>query len=174
MPDRLRALLTSNVVPFPSRRRPLRRAWMEAAAIAASLVLGVAAGTQWRSGPLTVSHGRLVADGSLDRALDTQLAGAGGATRILASFRAGSGSYCRVFTGAAVDGIACRDGGRWAIQRTQAPLHGGSAEYRQAASGDAALMAAAQDMMADAPLDAAAERRARAQDWRPASPGARR
>ena len=41
-----------------------------------------------------------------------------------------------------------------------------SADYRQAASADAAVMAAAQDMAAGPALDAAAERAARADGWR--------
>jgi hypothetical protein len=41
-----------------------------------------------------------------------------------------------------------------------------TAAYAQAGSADPDLMAAAQDMMAGAPLDAAGEARARARGWR--------
>ena len=83
------------------------------------------------------------------------------------SFRARDNDFCRVFQSAQADGIACRDPRGWALRRTMpgsAPVaHGG---YAQAGSSDAELMAAAQDMMADMPLDAAGEKAAIARDWR--------
>jgi len=166
VPERLTALLTPAVVPIRPRAAPARRRWMEAAAIAATLVLGVAVGRNWQDAPIAIRHGTLAASGSLARALDEQRAGAGGETRILASFRTGTGDYCRVFSGTAIDGIACRDPAGWTLRRAQAAGQEAGTEYRQAGSADAALMAAAQDMMAGDPLDAAAEDRARASGWR--------
>jgi hypothetical protein len=86
--------------------------------------------------------------------------------RVPVSFRDRSGAYCRVFTSSAADGIACRDGSGWALRETRAGAAGEATEYRQAGSGDAALMTAAQAMMAGDPLDAAAEARAKAAGWR--------
>ncbi len=166
VPDRLAALLTTTVVPIRPLVAPAPRRWMEAAAIAATLVLGIAVGQGWQNGPVAVRHGTLTAAGPLARALDDQLAGASGDTRILASFRATSGDYCRVFTGGAIDGIACRDQAGWTLRRAQAAGKGAATEYRQAGSADAALLAAAQDMMAGDSLDAAGEAHARASGWR--------
>lgn len=165
-PDRLTALLTSNIVPIAPRPAPARRRWMQAVAIAATLILGIAVGQGWQTSPVSVRHGVLTASGPLASALDTQLASAPGDTHILASFRDGSGTYCRVFRGAAIDGIACRDDTGWTLRRTQSSGKAGVTDYRQAGSSDAALMALAQDMMAGDPLDPAAETRARALDWR--------
>ena len=166
VPARFAAMLASNVTPLPAPRPARPRRWIEAAAIAASLVLAVAVGHQWQSGPVRVSGDRVVASGSLGRALDTQLASASGDTRMLVSFRDDRGGYCRVFATTAIDGIACRDRDQWVLRETRSPLHAAGSEYRQAGSADAPLMASAQDMMKGDPLDAAAERRARDAGWR--------
>lgn len=166
VPARLTALLESTVVPMQPRPMPSRRRWIEAAAIAATLVLGIAVGNRWQSAPVGVESGALVASGSLARSLDTQLAANRGDTRIIASFRNPSGSYCRVFSGAALEGIACREDDGWTLRRAESAKRAGSAEYRQAGSADAALMAAAQDMMVGDPLDPIAEARARDLGWR--------
>jgi hypothetical protein len=159
-------MLTSNVTPLPALRTARPRRWIEAAAIAASLVLAVAVGHQWQSGPVKVSGDRVVASGSLGHALDTQLASASGDTHMLVSFRDDRGSYCRVFATGAIDGIACRDQDQWVLRETRSPLHAAGSDYRQAGSADAPLMASAQDMMKGDPLDTAAERRARDAGWR--------
>ena len=166
VPDRLAALLMSNVTAIPPRPAPSRRRWMEAAAIAATLVLGIAVGSRWQQAPVSVERGALVASGSLAQALDTQLAANKGDTRIIASFRSISGSYCRVFNGAALNGIACREDGGWTLRRAESSTRSGATEYGQAGSADAALMAAAQDMTAGDPLDPAAEAHARDRGWR--------
>ncbi|MFC0686903.1 anti-sigma factor [Novosphingobium clariflavum] len=139
-------------------------------AIAASLVVGLMLGAQLHggSGPITQTSAGLVASGSLARGLDRQLAAAEPAAdmRILASFRRQDGRYCRVFAGAATSGIACKQDGNWLLERT---MTGGPAQtgaYRQAGSAEASLMAAAQDLMAGDPLDAAQEKAAQAKDWR--------
>jgi len=165
VPARFAAMLTSNVTPIRAPAAPMPRRWIEGLAVAASLVLAVAIGHQWQSGPVRVAGDRVVASGSLGHALDTQLASASGDTRMLVSFRDDRGSYCRVFATAAVDGIACRDQGQWVLRETRSPLHAGATDYRQAGSADAPLMASAQDMMKGDPLDAAAERRARDAGW---------
>jgi hypothetical protein len=168
VPERLSALLQTTVTPLPAPApaRPRPR-WQAASALAACLLVGVFVGHQWQSaGPVTAHEGRLYASGDLSHALDTQLASADGAVRVPVSFRDRSGAYCRVFTSSAADGIACRDGSGWALRETRAGAAGEATEYRQAGSGDAALMTAAQAMMAGDPLDAAAEARAKAAGWR--------
>lgn len=167
VPPRIAELAASNIVAFPAR--PKRRfpvGW--AGAAAASLVLGLLIGRGIApGGPIEVGPDGLVARGTLARALDTQAGSDGAASgiRMLASFKAADGGYCRVFAGSATSGIACRDGDAWTLRRTAS----GRAEagaYRQAGSADAGLMAAAQDMMAGQPLDGAGEAAAIRQGWR--------
>jgi hypothetical protein len=142
--------------------------WGTGIAIAASLVLGVMLGTQLsREGPVAESDGALFASANLKQALDTQLASdPPEGIRMLASFQRESGEYCRVFSGAALSGIACHADKGWRIERLRSGGEAGTAQYRQAGSAEAELMAAAQDMAAGEPLDAAEEEAARSQGWR--------
>lgn len=171
VPDKLAAMLTSNVVPMPqrtpSRARLSLPVWQSAAAMAACLVVGVLLGRQVDQGPIAATDHGLYAAGPLASALDRQASGAAGPVRIAVSFRAQDNGFCRVFQSAAADGIACRDPRGWALRRTMpgsAPQAKGG--YAQAGSSDAELMAVAQDMMADMPLDAEGEKAAIAKDWR--------
>jgi hypothetical protein len=166
VPDRLAAILTSDVVPLLPRPLPARQRWVQAAALAATLVLGIAVGNQMRAPPVTIAGGGLMASGALARALDTQLAANTGETHMLASFRDTSGAWCRVFTTPSLGGIACRERDDWMIRRTRSPARRQATDYRQAGSADAALMAEAQAMMVGDPLDAAAERHVRDLGWR--------
>lgn len=175
VPDRLSALLAEAPVDRSlAARREAKRARFAPAhwgAIAASLVLGLAIGSQaWRpAANVTSANGTLVASGQLAEALDTRLASQqadgqqadGAAARIGLSFRDRQGRYCRSFDGPDLAGIGCRENGRWTLERT---LRGQAAgEYRQASSGELAADAAA--MIAGDPLDAKAERAARDKGW---------
>lgn len=169
VPDRLAALLHSNVVTLPRpAQRPIVSRWREAAALAACLMLGLALGVAVQRGGLVSARGDgLYASGSLASALDRQPGGAGGVVRVAVSFRDKKGAYCRVFNSSATDGIACRDANGWALRRTQqgsAAANGGS--FAQAGSTDPDLMAAAQNMMAGEPLDGTGERAASVAGWR--------
>jgi hypothetical protein len=169
VPDRLAAMLSSNVVDLPQRRpRRALPAWSRwSGALAASLVLGLAIGHGWQdSGVVRSRGGQLYADGALAKALDRQLAAAPGAVRVPISFRDNTGQYCRVFTAPATDGIACRDDRGWLLRQTRAGAASARTDYIQAGSTDPELMAAAQQMMAGDPLDAGAEAKARAAGWR--------
>ena len=169
VPDRLAALLETNVIAFapPVVARPRPR-WLSGLAVAASLIAGIVLGTQWHgpAGPVSASGSSLLASGNLARALDTQLASASGETRLLVSFRNRNGSYCRVFATPALEGLACKSGQDWHLRQTRSSGITSGAAYRQATSGDASLLAAAQEMMVGDPLDEAAERRAVAGSWR--------
>lgn len=172
VPERLRALLTpdTGIDTSLADRREAKRARFTPAhwgAIAASLALGLTIGLQpWMpAADVTQANGTLAASGSLAHALDTQLASnqpANADIRIGLSFRDKQGRTCRSFEGRDLSGIGCRDGGRWALERTM----GGRTEsdYRQASSGDLAAAAAA--IMAGDPYDAAAERAARDRGWK--------
>ncbi|MBY8820914.1 anti-sigma factor family protein [Sphingomonas colocasiae] len=173
VPDRLRALLDSNVHEITDARpmrQPVRRWVMNAAAIAATLIIGVFVGREMGdAGPFRTTGDMLVAQGALARALDTQLASsqsASAATRIGVSFRGVDGGYCRTFSSGKLDGLACRTEQGW-ILRNMANGEGQAIpEYRQAGSMNPALLAAAQAMMVGDPLDAAAEQAARDGHWR--------
>lgn len=170
MPDHLAAMLQSNVVAFTPKPAPVAqpRRWLSGLAVAASLIAGIAVGTQWTGTPEPVVAGKegLVASGPLAKALDTQLASSVGDTKMLASFREGNGGYCRVFSGQSFDGIACKGTGGWQLRQTQSSGAESSATYRQAASGHAAIMAAAQEMMQGEPLDEVGERQALTKGWK--------
>ena len=171
LPERLTALLDSNVVAF----RPARKSWFgqggRYAALAASLVAGLIAGQFLPlapSAPIGEQGGAVVAQGDLADALDNQLASAeqSGPYRIGVSFRRGDARYCRTFAGKAGVGIGCRDDRGWTLERFVADKPPEAAAYRQAGSASADILAAAQDMMAGNPLDAAAEKAVQARGWR--------
>lgn len=169
VPDRLAAVLKSNVVELPlPQKRAEAGGWLRwGGAIAASLVLGLAIGHGWQTeGVVRTQGGQLYAAGTLATALDGELAANQGAVRVPVSFRDTRGDYCRVFTSNTADGIACRDAQGWALRQTRAGAAGAKTDYSQAGSADPALMAAAQEMMAGDPLDAAGEARAKAAGWR--------
>ncbi|EGD59680.1 anti-sigma factor [Novosphingobium nitrogenifigens DSM 19370] len=152
----------------PAWRQPV---WF-GAAIAASLVLGLFAGTRITSpGPIVTRGGALVAGGELAGALDHQLASAnaGAPVQILGSFRRGDGSLCRVFSGRAASGIACRAQDAWQLQHVLPGTQETGTAYRQAGSAQAELMELAQQMATGDPLDAAQEQAAMNEGWRGAA-----
>jgi len=140
---------------------PKRPRWVPVA-VAASVALAALAGLQLRP-----ESNPDLASGTLAQALETQLASAQAAdarVRIGFTFKARDGAWCRTFEQRAVSGIACRLDEGWIVRRTErgaAP----TGDYRQA--GSPRIAAAAQDMAADAPLDADAERAIVRGGWRP-------
>lgn len=173
VPAQLRAMLESDVVDIgAARARRARPPWQQLTALAATLVLGLFLGRMlWLpdSGPVAIANDTMVAQGALARALDTQLASAqasGAATRIGVSFAAADGRLCRTFDSATLAGLACRGDAGWQLMMTAPGAGPAAGELRQAASGDPHVLAAAQELMAGAPFDAAAERRARDSGWR--------
>ncbi|HEX7871375.1 MAG TPA: hypothetical protein VF475_00585 [Sphingobium sp.] len=166
----------SNVVELSA----VRAAWADTArklafprlilggALAASLAIGLVVGSQMPgSGPVGSAGGQLVAQGTLDTALTTQLASADPQpVRVLLSLRNAQGRYCRVFQTDALAGLACRDEGRWKIDRLQngGPESGG--QYRQAGSALGDVMAAAQGLAPEGALDHEAEKAALDAGWK--------
>ena len=128
VPERLRALLaTSDKVDTSlAGRREAKRgrfAPIHWGGIAASLALGLALGLRPWMPPASVTeaNGTIVAAGPLAAALDTQLASSqatNAAVRIGLSFEDKAGRYCRSFESRSLDGIGCRDGGRWHLEST--------------------------------------------------------
>ncbi len=176
VPDRFRRMLELDVADLDSARAGARLrwpVWQSFAALAATLVLGVFVGQSLPdTGPVRSEGGAIYARGELAAALDTQLASAPPAdarTRVGVTFARADGRFCRTFEAAALAGLACRADDKWQLVMTAASPPQADGEYRQAASGSALVLQAAQEMMAGEPLDAAAERRAQASGWRAAA-----
>jgi hypothetical protein len=153
------------------RRAARRFAMPQWAAIAATLVVGVVGGTMLGSGspgPVAQQGGTMVAAGTLEQALDTQLASApvSSGVRIGLTFRDSAGALCRSFEDGALSGLACRDGDEWTFRGLFQKGVESKGDYRMAAGPDPRLGAMIDDMLAGEPLDAAGERAARANGWR--------
>lgn len=173
VPDRLAALLTpppeADVVDFAEakERREARRTvprwgWIVGPALAASLALVLLV-------PGSGDDAAPYADPQLATVLDSRLVAEqapGADTRVLLSFRAQGGEFCRVFSGEGRGGIACRDGEGWRLEALGEGSAGAATDYRMAGASDAALLSRAQDMAQGPALDAEAEAEAKANGWR--------
>ncbi len=164
-----------------ARDAVLRRwSWPEWSAVAASLAVGVLAGSLvvgGRDTPMAVASGAngvLVARGPLDEALSRQLAGAGtdagpaasAGVRIGVTFAARDGALCRSFTAGAAAGLACRSGDHWQLAVMAEAGKGAVGDYRQAGSAmPAAVLDAIDARIAGPAFDASAERAARQRGW---------
>jgi len=152
----------------PNDRRWGRRAWA-GAAIAASMVLGLIMGMQLQGGgPVGLRDGALRAQGTLARALDTQLASSQGSPRyrIMLTFRGTDGMVCRAFSGRDASGVACRAEDGWQLRHLLPGISPATSQYRQASSDNGELMAIAQGMASGDAFDARQEGAARARGWR--------
>jgi len=172
IPERLRAMLETNVIALPTARpgRRLSLGWGAGGAMAASFAVGLIAAQMIpeRTGPTGVTGDRLVAAGPLAQALDTQLVSEQSksvATRIGVSFAANDGRLCRTFENQVMAGLACREGEGWHILAHAAARPELGGEYRQAASRADVVMRISQELMKGEPFDAQAERQARDTGW---------
>lgn len=177
LPDQLSAAasttLPAEVVELAQARQKrdarvgARRQWF---AIAASLVIGLATGTQLQPepGPIRTEDGQLYAAASLDRALERQLATSQGdaAMRIGITFRDHAGTICRSFSGGRMAGLACRQSGRWQVRGLIGQPQPTIGDYRMAAGTDTQVASMIAATIAGAPLDASEERSARDNNWR--------
>ena len=145
---------------------PMIRRWVPIAApaIAASLVLAL--WQPWQASLPDAYAGKELASMLDNRLVANQSADA--EPRILLSFAAESGKFCRAWRGATDGGIACRDSQGWKIEQSIAVSGTSSTEYRQAGS-EVDILAAAQEMAAGDALDAQGEKRALAKGWRTTS-----
>jgi hypothetical protein len=179
LPKRLEAAIRANESSVVSlaearERRAARRmlpAWGQAAAIAATLVLGIAVGTtlngQRGASPVEAQGGALYAAGAVDQALDRQLASApAGDVRVGLTFREQGGAICRTFESSASSGLACREDGRWRLRGLFAAPEGASAGYRMASGGDPRLLEMVDEAIAGEPFDASREKAARDAGWK--------
>lgn len=157
----------AEVIDFAARREarrpiPVRMQW---AAMAATLAIGIVAGSMIGSspsGPIGREDGRLVASGDLEAALYTRLASAPAddGARIGLTFRDAVGDLCRSFTDDGATGLACHQGGDWRIRGLFQAGEGQQAEFRMAAGADPRLAELVEATMAGEPLDADGERKA--------------
>lgn len=180
MPDRISASMRheGEVASLADARakREARRAqpmWVQAAALAATLAIGIFAGDMMSGGgfggssaTIRSENGRLVASAGLGNALDTHLASApaDGGTRIGLTFRDKAGSICRTFQNPSSSGIACHEQGTWHINTLFQDREGPAQEYRMAGT-NAQLMEAVDASIDGDPFDAAQERAAMEGGW---------
>jgi hypothetical protein len=177
VPDRLRAGLSNEdkVVSLADERarrgaRWAQPLWAQAAALAATLAIGIFAGTQFAerpSGPIQTEAGRLVASADLDRALTTRLASApaNGGPRIGLTYRDKSGAICRTFEVQSASGLACQEEGNWRI-RGLFQSEDQSTDYKMAAGPDLRLMEMVDETIEGEPFDATEEREAQTRKWK--------
>lgn len=167
-----RARVAAPAAPAPA---PQRR-WPRWGALAATLALGVLAGSLWFDGSsgdgslvVAPARGRRVARGPLAGALSRQLASDPAPTspaRIGVSFATRDGGYCRSFSIGASAGLACREGEIWRIPVLN-EAKAAKGEYRQATSATPeAVLDAIDERIAGTTMSAAAERAARQRGWK--------
>lgn len=151
-------------VASPPAQRVRLSAW-NWLAILGGLSIGIAGGLAggryaWpEPGPLMAANGMLTAVGDLNVALTNQFTDQKGPITIGQTFRTAKGRYCRTFrsTPDRLAGLACRQSDGWVMQTTTI--------LGQPDVMPRAVLAAANGLIAGAPLDEAAERAARAKDW---------
>jgi hypothetical protein len=155
-----------------------RWTWPQWGAIAATLVVGVIAGSLGLRGStgdgqlasMAGNDGTLTAHGKLAAALSQQLASAAPSdrnVRIGVSFVSKDGVYCRSFMLGAAAGLACKSGAEWKIPVMAETAAGVPGSYRQAGSEmPAAVLDAVDQRIAGQALDAGAERAAQQRGWK--------
>ncbi|MGK5077003.1 anti-sigma factor family protein [Janthinobacterium sp. HLX7-2] len=169
----LQAARATRLTKLPRRRWE----WPEWGSLAATLLIGVLAGSvghQSLSGdaapPSVVSaDGALFAHGPLATTLSEQLASAGPSAqgiRIGVSFIGSDGNYCRSFIMGQGAGLACRQGARWQLPLMAQVEQKASGVYQQAGNAvPAAVNEAIDARIAGQTLDAQAEQLARRKGW---------
>lgn len=151
-----------------------RHAPVWAGLAAACFVLGLSFGWLGAGAPergFAVDPQGAIADSALVRVLDTRLTADGADSEGRAvglTFRDADDRWCRTFQSeqAGVAGLACREDAVWRL-RALAPFQPAAGELRTASADiPAPVLAAVDAALADDPLDAAAEVRARDAGWR--------
>ena len=172
VPDHLQKAVrpSAEIIDLAARKRGRKVALAQWTALAATLAVGVLAGTlvpHGGSAPLEVQGGKIYAAAALNEALDTELASApSGSVRIGLTFRDRAGEICRSFTQGASSGLACRNKQRWELRGLLAAPEGQGSDYRMAAGMDPSLAALVDSTMAGEPFDAAAEKQSKARGWK--------
>jgi hypothetical protein len=154
-----------------ARNRRAPPIWAQAAALAATLAVGVFTGSLLGSGepgPITADGGRFVASADLETALNTRLAGSPQAegAQIRLTFRDKAGAICRTFEDQSASGLACRDGEEWRIRSLFQGPEAPATDFQMAGSGNPQLMEAVDASIDGEPFDATQERAAMDRGWR--------
>ena len=157
--------------PRRSSNDDSRWGWPQAAAIAATLVLGIGLGTTLDSerstAPVEVRGGKMFAATQLDDALNQQLASdQAGDVHLGITFRDQQGAICRTFTDQRSSGLACREGDDWQLRGLFAAPEGQSDSYRMATGMDPNLAALIDSTIQGEPFEAEQEKAAKARGWR--------
>lgn len=140
--------------------------WMAMAATLVAGVIGGAVFSDGRQGPVVEQGGHLVASGSLERALSTQLASTQGdkpPIRIGLTFKSHANAICRSFAAEETEGVACREGEVWQMQGLLTRANARTGDYRMAASSGSAEIV--DRLITGDALDQAQERAALAANW---------
>ena len=177
VPDRLLAAVEGRkveIVDLDQARAARRRVppiWAQAAALAATLAVGVFTGSLLVSGepaPITADGGRFFASADLEAALNTRLAGSPQAegAQIRLTFRDKAGAICRTFEDRSASGLACRDGEKWRIRNLFQGPEGSASDFRMAGGANPQLMEAVDASIDGEPFDATQERAAMDRGWR--------
>jgi hypothetical protein len=178
VPDRLLAAAQGREVEVvdldqvrAARDRRAPPIWVQAAALAATLAVGVFTGSllgSVGSGPITADGGPFVASADLEAALNTRLAGSPQAkgAQIRLTFRDRAGAICRTFEDHSASGLACRDGEKWRIRSLFQGPEGSATDFRMASGANPQLMEAVDASIDGEPFDAAQEREAMDRGWR--------
>jgi hypothetical protein len=151
-----------------SARREARRPFfapMQWAAMAATLAIGLVAGSMINigpSGPVARENGQLVASGELEQALYARLASspADKGARMGLTFRDAAGDLCRSFVDDGTSGLACHQGGDGRIRGLFQAGEGQQGQFRMAAGPDPRMAQLIESTIAGDPLDAAGEQAA--------------
>lgn len=136
--------------------------WLAVTAMASGLVLGVLLAASFGVGSdIRAGDGLLFAQGALAQALSGEMSGSHG---IGPSFWSKDGYFCRAFDtrkgeGPGFDGIACRERAGWHIRIVTTA--------RGPVAVPPSVQSTMDNLIVGSPLDAAAERQARRQGWRP-------
>ncbi len=165
--------------PPPQQPAPKPRwSWPEWGALAATLVMGVLAGSLGMKSlddastlaAIELDKGTLKAEGKLAAALNQQLASASpdaGVMKVGVSFVGKDGNFCRSFSMPQLAGLACREGDAWTIPVMVNSDPTGAGQYRQAGSAmPPAVLAAIDERIAGAALDADGEKLAVQKGWK--------
>lgn len=156
--------------------------WQAWSAVAAALVVGILLGPYVLRAsqplPLLSSHGRVIAIGTLERALLRDYSGAAesdGATSIGLSFRSRNGRWCRTFAvNPGPAGLACREWGEWVVEllvRNPRARQAGEGVFHQGGTPyPAAVHAAVQANIDGEPLTRDAEAALIGRAWRGGKP----
>jgi hypothetical protein len=170
LPDALVASINASAPKTSRFSAPWRRIAWVGIPTAVALACGVLVGLSFRDGPdVTSANGALIAHGQLAEALTQELASDDRA-EVGITFRDKNGRYCRTFVTrqtSSLAGVACRSDGAWQIAAVGSVGRELVGAYQPAASAMPEFVRhAVSGLIGGQPLDAAQERKARAEGWR--------